>query len=139
MDSLLLLAPGHFFSAQGLLCHNPCPFSAWRWAGPTGGVTHSPLPAGAPAALAQGELQRGLYCLDPHQGAEGVCGVRAQVGGDADPAIMQWGRWAQPALGLPELLPPPSRPAPPASSGHAPALCPLPLLLLALGNMLRIS
>lgn len=41
----------------------------------------SPVPAGPPAALAQGELQRSLYCLDPHQGAEGVCGVCAQVGG----------------------------------------------------------
>ncbi|XP_045303682.1 V-type proton ATPase subunit C 2 isoform X10 [Leopardus geoffroyi] len=50
------------------------------WAERPAGVTGSPVSAGPAAALAQGELQRSLHCLDPHQGPEGVCGVRAQIG-----------------------------------------------------------
>lgn len=90
----------------------------------------SPVFAGPPAALAEGELQRSLYCLDPHQGTESVRGVRAQVGGRG-----AWPRLCcsevaakEPALG-PPVLPFPV-PAPPSSSGHH------PLLLLALGNVL---
>lgn len=49
----------------------------------SGSSCHSPVSAGTSVALAQGELQRGLYCLDPHKGPESVCGVCAQVcGGD---------------------------------------------------------
>lgn len=40
-----------------------------------------PISAGTSAALAQGELQRGFYCLDSHKGPESVCGVCAQVCG----------------------------------------------------------
>lgn len=83
----------------------------------------SPVFAGPPAALAEGELQRSLHCLDPHQGTQSVRGVRAQVGG----------RGAWPRLPCSEVAakePPFPVPAPPSSSGHH------PLLLLALGNML---
>lgn len=37
--SLLLLAPGRFFSARGLLCRNPRPLLAGRWVDWLGGVT----------------------------------------------------------------------------------------------------
>lgn len=50
-----------------------------------------PISAGTSAALAQGELQRGLYCLDPHKGPESVCGVCAQVcGRDAGLGSTEW-------------------------------------------------
>jgi len=36
--------------------------------------------SGSFGALAEGELQRGVLCLDPCEGAARVCGIRAKVG-----------------------------------------------------------
>lgn len=66
--------------AAGLALYTASPFLAVIRR-VSGGSCCSPVSAGTSAALAQGELQRGLYCLDPHKGPESVCGVCAQVCG----------------------------------------------------------
>lgn len=80
-----------------------------------GGSLGPPVSAGPSAALAQGELQRGLYRLDPYKGSESVCGICAQVrGGMAGQGLSRG--WAGPRgtrsglssshFSLPALLPP---------------------------------
>lgn len=76
----LLLSSGLALSnlpgGDGLVTGSPF----WARVGRGAERSRLPLSAGPPAALAQGELQRGLHRLGAHQGAESVRGVRAQVG-----------------------------------------------------------
>lgn len=98
-DSLLLLVARRL-STRGFALPGPVSPLAWCLVLLPAGITGCPVFAGPAAALAQSELQRSLHCLDPHQGAEGVCGVRAQVrGGSAQPGLSCWGRGEQPARG----------------------------------------